>query len=98
MKSGELYFVDPKNHNSMSQITADISFYPLEDNYLETINQFLESLHKNEDIKIETSDVNTIITGEYSNVMQLVEKELKPFLESGDAVFVVKYSNACGKE
>ena len=81
----------------MTQITADISFYPLEDSYLDTINQFLESLHKNEDFKIDTSDVNTIITGEYSAVMALIEKELKPFLDSGDAVFVVKYSNACGK-
>ena len=81
----------------MTQITADISFYPLEDSYLDTINQFLESLHKNEDFKIDTSDVNTIITGEYSAVMTLIEKELKPFLDSGDAVFVVKYSNACGK-
>ncbi|MGM0612011.1 MAG: YkoF family thiamine/hydroxymethylpyrimidine-binding protein [Bacteroidota bacterium] len=82
----------------MAQITADISFYPLEDNYLDTINQFLESLHKNESFKIETTDVNTIITGEHTAVMQLIEKELKPFLESGDAVFIVKYSNACGKK
>ncbi|MFW6019139.1 MAG: YkoF family thiamine/hydroxymethylpyrimidine-binding protein [Bacteroidales bacterium] len=81
----------------MTQVTADISFYPLEDNYLDTINQFLESIHKNEHFKIETTDVNTVITGEYSAVMHLVEKELKPFLESGDAVFVIKYSNACGK-
>ena len=81
----------------MAQITADISFYPLEDNYPDTINQFLESIHSNNQFKIETTDVNTVITGEYSAVMHLIEKELKPFLESGDAVFVIKYSNACGK-
>lgn len=82
----------------MTRITADISFYPLEDNYLETISRFLESLHAQNDFLIETTDVSTVITGDYQAVMRLVEEQLRPFLESGDAVFVIKYSNACGKK
>ena len=81
----------------MKQITADISFYPLDSKYLYIVNQFLTSSHDQAELKIETTDVSTLITGEYDSVMSLIEEKLRSFLESGDAVFVIKLSNACGK-
>lgn len=81
----------------MTQITADISFYPLDNNYLEIIQDFLSNIHNIKDIAIETTDVNTIITGDYARIMEVLEQQLKPFLKSGEAVFVLKLSNACGK-
>mgnify|MGYP006277528025 FL=1 len=81
----------------MKQITADISFYPLDSKYLDIVNQFLTSIHDQAELKIETTDVSTLITGEYDSVMSLIEEKLRSFLESGDAVFVIKLSNACGK-
>jgi len=81
----------------MTHITADISFYPLDNNYLEIIQTFLSNIHDTKGIAIETTDVSTIITGEYTRIMEVIEKQLKPFLESGEAVFVLKLSNACGK-
>lgn len=80
------------------EVTADISFYPLCDQYFEIIEQFLEDIHSQEKLKIETNDVSTIITGEYTLVFNLIKKKLRPFLESEDAVFVIKISNACGKK
>ena len=81
----------------MKQITADISFYPLDSKYLDIVNQFLTSIHDQAELKIETTDVSTLITDEYDLVMSLIEEKLRSFLESGDAVFVIKLSNACGK-
>lgn len=79
------------------QVTADISFYPLSNNYLKIVEEFLHSLYEVRTFTLETTDTSTLITGEYSAVMQFLENQLKPFLESGDAVFVIKLSNACGQ-
>jgi uncharacterized protein YqgV (UPF0045/DUF77 family) len=79
------------------QLTADISFYPLADDYLKTITKFLNDIHDSHSLSIETNDVSTIITGEADEVFHVLEQKVKPYLEQGDVVFVIKLSNACGK-
>lgn len=78
------------------QLTADISFYPLSDDFLETIENFLKDIHDQHNVQIETHDVSTIITGEPDEVFQVLENKVKPYLEEGNVVFIIKLSNACG--
>ena len=77
-------------------ITAEISLYPLCDNYGKYINEFLHCLRRHEDIEVQTTIMSTTLSGSYENIMDVLYKEIKPVFEKHNAVFTIKIANACG--
>lgn len=70
---------------------VDISLYPLKEDYRPLILDFIQQLHKAEDIRIETNSMGTQICGPYETVFAVLQEGIKrSFDQSGDQVFVLK--------
>ncbi len=70
---------------------VDISLYPLKEDYRPLILNFIQQLHKAEDIRIETNSMSTQICGPYETVFAVLQECIKAsFDQSGDQVFVLK--------
>lgn len=79
-------------------ISAEISLYALSKEYEKPVWDFLNNLHtnyQNSGIQIETTAMSTTITGEYSQIMQLLQAEVIQVFEHHNAVFVCKIANGC---
>lgn len=74
------------------QLTAEITMYPLQDNYLEKIKAFIEELACRCQVKRETYPTCTVVSGDYGEVMGLLSALMKWSHNTlGKAVFVVKF-------
>tara|TARA_B000000477_G_scaffold107130_1_gene98578 strand:+ start:515 stop:760 length:246 start_codon:yes stop_codon:yes gene_type:complete len=75
-------------------IAVDISLYPLDNNFIPPIKDFIKRLQENESIEVVTNPMSTQVRGEYEIVMGIIQKEIKKtFLESSKAVFAIKVLN-----
>ncbi len=75
-------------------IAVDISLYPLDNNFIPPIKDFIKRLQENESIEVVTNPMSTQVRGEYEIVMRIIQKEIrKTFLESSKAVFAIKVLN-----
>ena len=75
-------------------IAVDISLYPLDNNFIPPIKDFIKRLQENESIEVVTNPMSTQVIGEYEIVMRIIQKEIKEtFLESPKAVFAIKVLN-----
>ncbi len=72
------------------QVKVEISLYPLKENYIEVILEFIKNLNSYENIKVETNQLSTQIFGDYDFIMNLLTKELKVVNKDNTAVAVVK--------
>ncbi len=72
------------------QVKVEISLYPLKENYIEVILEFIKNLNSYENIKVETNQLSTQIFGDYDFIMNLLTKELKVVYKDNTAVAVVK--------
>ncbi|MEL6696169.1 MAG: hypothetical protein AAFV78_01510 [Bacteroidota bacterium] len=70
--------------------TVEISMYPLDQAYESIVLEFLSRLRQHTSIQIETNGVSTQIFGDYTEVMSLVQEEMKTSLLEGKAIFVMK--------
>jgi uncharacterized protein YqgV (UPF0045/DUF77 family) len=77
------------------EITVEIGYYPLMDDYEKPVESFLEKLAENKNITIESGSMSSLLTGNYEDVMELLNRQLKPFLEKYPSVFTLKISSAC---
>lgn len=76
-------------------ITVEISYYPLTDQYDQPVLELLELLKDQADIAIETGTMSTLIAGEYSVVMDLLNNCMKQLMQRYPSVFNLKIANAC---
>jgi uncharacterized protein YqgV (UPF0045/DUF77 family) len=76
-------------------ISVEISYYPLADNYLDRIETFIQQLRKYPSVKVMTNGMSTQIFGTYDEVMHILQQELKQAMLEPHAVFVLKVVNAC---
>ena len=76
-------------------ITAvEISMYPLTDDYIPPIDDFLERIRQYSDLTVKTSPSSTRIQGEYKNVMNAVTDCMeKTYRDDVKATFVMKVLN-----
>ena len=72
------------------QATIDISLYPLQDGYKQTILTFVKTLRKHADLCVETDGMSTQIIGEYDVLLSLLQREMKQVLFDNKAVFIIK--------
>ena len=74
--------------------TAEISLYPLHENYEEVIIDYILKLRKYEGLRVETNGMSTQIFGEYDTLMAALTTENKAVFESGKAVLMMKLIGA----
>ena len=77
------------------EVTVEISFYPLVDNYNEPVREFIEAIANNKKIVVEPGTMSTLLTGQYDDIMKLLDQKLKYFMEKYSSVFTIKISNSC---
>lgn len=70
--------------------TAEISLYPLSEDYKELIIDFILRLKQNEGLKVEVNGMSTQVFGEYDTVMAAITTESRRVFESGKAVLMMK--------
>jgi uncharacterized protein YqgV (UPF0045/DUF77 family) len=75
-------------------ISIDISYYPLNDEFISPIKSFIKRLNKNKKLIVKTNGMSTQVFGEYEEVMQTITKEIKSSFELPHSVFILKIVNA----
>jgi uncharacterized protein YqgV (UPF0045/DUF77 family) len=69
---------------------VEISLYPLNENFIAVIKEFIAQLHKHEGIVVETNQLSTQVFGDYDHIMGLLTGELKTVFLACKAVAVLK--------
>ncbi len=77
------------------RITAEISLYPLQDQFLPRIETFIRSVRKAPDLEVTVNQMSTQLRGELEDVIRAVEQALaSSFQAGGPQVLVAKFLNA----
>ena len=77
------------------KITVEIGYYPLMKDYEKPVKSFLEKLAENKKIILKCGTMSSLLTGSYEEVMNLLNCQLKSYLEKYPSVFTMKISSAC---
>jgi uncharacterized protein YqgV (UPF0045/DUF77 family) len=76
------------------KLVAEISMYPLKEQYITPIQEFIDRLNTYESIKVVTTATSTTVSGEYLPTMKLLAEEMLRSHENvGQAIFVCKFLN-----
>ncbi len=75
-------------------ISAEISYYPLNEQYIEPIKGFIKRLNAHAGLTVITNSMSTQVFGEYHTVMQALTDEIYCSFELPHSVFVLKIINA----
>lgn len=74
------------------ELSVDISMYPLTDNYLPYIKEFIERLQATEGLSVVGNTMSTQVFGDFDLVMDTVKAEIKLSLDTfGRSIFVCKF-------
>ncbi|BFT31021.1 hypothetical protein D210916BOD24_21970 [Alteromonas sp. D210916BOD_24] len=75
-------------------VMVELSLYPLVNEYISPIQDFIDRLNSYTDITVSTSSTSTQVTGEYGVVMKILGDEMQRTHEAvGQAIFVAKFLN-----
>lgn len=76
------------------RVAVDISLYPLSDEFIAPIVDFIDRLNTHGDMQVVTNAMSTQIRGEFDVVMRALQHELGTTFEHiPKAVFVIKILN-----
>lgn len=76
------------------QLSAEISLYPLADEYIGVIKEFVERLATYEEISVNTNTMSTQVFGEFRTVMAILTEELeRVYQHVPSQVLVCKFIN-----
>ena len=74
------------------QLTADISMYPLREDFIPPIDGFIEKIQQYDDLIVFRSPTSTVVQGDYDYTMKAVQDTIAACNKAfGLAVYVVKY-------
>ncbi|OFX81234.1 MAG: hypothetical protein A2X12_00610 [Bacteroidetes bacterium GWE2_29_8] len=76
------------------KISVEVSYYPLNTEFIPHIKNFIDRLNLNKNIVVLTNNMSTQIFGEYDEVFNTIQKEIKKSFELPHSVFVMKIINA----
>lgn len=80
--------------STSSPLSAEISLYPLADEYISVIKSFVERLATYEDIEVNTNTMSTQIFGDFRRVMEVLTDELEQvYQQVPSQVLVCKFIN-----
>lgn len=74
-------------------ISVDISYYPLKDEFIPPIKDFIERLNNYSNIVVKTNGISTQVFGKYDELMAILTKEIKKSMNLPHSVFVLKIIN-----
>jgi uncharacterized protein YqgV (UPF0045/DUF77 family) len=74
--------------------SVEISYYPLDQEFIPPIKDFIERINKYEGVIARTNGMSTQVFGEYDIVMQSLTAEIKKSFENPHSVFIMKVINA----
>lgn len=73
-------------------LSVEISKYPLKDEYIPPIKDFIERLQEHSGIKVSSNTMSTQIFGEYDVVFDILQEEMRRSYDTyGRAIFVCKF-------
>ena len=76
------------------QVMVELSLYPLVNEYIPPIQAFIDRLNTYTELSVTTCSTSTQVTGEYSDVLPILGKEMqRTHEEVGQAIFVAKFLN-----
>ncbi|RUO62228.1 YkoF family thiamine/hydroxymethylpyrimidine-binding protein [Pseudidiomarina insulisalsae] len=74
------------------KLTVEISKYPLADNYIDPIKEFIDQLNSYDNVHVITNSLSTQVFGDYDDVMAAIQGCIKwSFEKYGKVVFVCKF-------
>ena len=76
-------------------VSAEISLYPLSEEYGSEIEAFLDALGRREGLRVEIGGMSSLVVGEYEKVMEALDQECRKVFARKAAVFVLKLANSC---
>ena len=71
--------------------SVDISLYPLADEYIPAIKEFIEKVQQYPEVAVIRNDLSTQLYGDYDQIMDLLRVEVRLSWEKyGKSIFVIK--------
>lgn len=74
--------------------SVDISYYPLKEEFIPPIQDFIHRLRSHSEIRLESNGMSTQVFGEYEELMSIITQEMKAAMEVPYSVFVLKIVNS----
>lgn len=74
--------------------SVEISYYPLNVEYIPPIKGFIERLNNYKQLNVKTNGMSTQVFGDYREVMNALSIEIEKSFELPHSVFVLKIINA----
>jgi uncharacterized protein YqgV (UPF0045/DUF77 family) len=74
--------------------SVEISYYPLNNEYIPPIKDFIDRLNRYDQLIVKTNGMSTQVFGEYFEVMNILTNEIHKSFELPHSVFVMKVINA----
>lgn len=76
------------------KVSAEISYYPLHDEYIPPIKDFIRRLNEHDQLTVSTNGMSTQVFGDYFEVMNTLTNEIHSSFELPHSVFILKLVNA----
>ena len=76
------------------KISAEISYYPLHEEYVDPIRDFIHRMNSYSDLICKTNGMSTQVFGEYEVVMGALNQEIKKSFDLPKSVFIIKLVNS----
>ena len=74
------------------KLTAELSLYPLQDDYIPPIDAIIEALNARTGLTVKTNAMSTQISGDYASVFDAIQSSLAQSVERfGRQVLVCKF-------
>jgi len=75
-------------------ISVDVSYYPLKEEFIPHVVDFINRLNENKNIQVQTNGMSTQVLGEYFEVMNTLTREIYASFELPHSIFVLKIINS----
>ncbi len=72
------------------EATAELSIYPLHDDYKDRVKDFLRKIRRHDGLTIESNGVSTQVFGQYDTIMEALTLDIREALEKQQAMVVLK--------
>ncbi len=73
------------------KLTVDISLYPLSEDFIPFVKEFILRLKSYENLTIATNKLSTQVSGDFDEVMKIISSEMKAMFEEQRSVLVMKF-------
>jgi len=84
----------PEDKNMNMKTSVEISYYPLNQEFIPPIQQFIDKLNTYPMLHVRTNGMSTQIFGEFREIMNALTLEIERSFENPHSVFVMKIINA----